>query len=222
MSFVPRTCSSTHSSSRKLRVAVIGNSAVGKSSIISRYVENVFEWNLIHTIGIDFKSKMIDIEDKTIELQLWDTAGQEKFHSVTPSFCRNALGVVLMYDLTNSQSFKGISFWMSKVREHAPFNAEYMLLGNKYDLEQSRVVTEEMGREAAKRIGACFFEVSAVTGHNIETAFRAFAAIILHKQGFFASDREHLVTSTNSVINIVEPVDKPKDKKGCCSSQLSS
>lgn len=218
MSHVPRVCSTTHSSSRKVRVVIIGNSGVGKSSSISRFVDGVSDFNLIHTIGIDFKSKIVEIDSKSVELQLWDTAGQERFHSLTPAFIRDALGIVLMYDVTDSKSFDAIAFWMTNIREHARLDVEIMLLGSKIDLEHDRVVTKDMGVEAARRIDAWFFEVSAVTGHNVERAFEALAKFILIKKGFCS---ENVVSISTDSVGTIRLSEKPASRKTCC-GQVSS
>lgn len=220
MSHIPRTCSHTDSSHRKLRIVMIGDSGAGKSSIVARFVDDKFDLNLIHTIGIDFRGKRIEIGDKSVQLQLWDTAGQERFHSVTPAYCRNADGVVLVYDIANFKSFNNIGFWIGQVKENAPPNVKFLLLGNKKDLEDGRIVSKEMGREAARRIEACFFEVSAFTGFNVDCAFEEFARIILASQGVVSSKRASLVESIIR-INPGLATSRPRSKstaKSCCLS----
>lgn len=184
--------SGDQSSAIKLRLVLIGNQAVGKSSFISKFVDDAFVHDLMSTIGIDFKTKTISVSNRSVELNVWDTAGQERFWSVTPAYCRNADGIILVYDTTNLKSFEAITFWLGKIDQYAPSNVDIMLIGSKCDLKSERVVTSDIGTEVARRIKAPFFEVSAQTGENIEKAFEVFARTILDKQNFFAGiDRNH-------------------------------
>lgn len=201
---------------------MIGNSAVGKSSVLTKYVDNAFDVNLINTIGIDFRGKTVEIADKTVQLHIWDTAGQERFWSVTPAYCRKADGIVLMYDITKMTSFRGISFWFDKIRQYAPTNVEILVLGNKRDMEKNREVSQEMGAEAARRIGAPFFEVSAMTGYNIEEAFVKLTKVILGKRDFFADsavygDSSTAANTSDGVIDIEK--DHSKSLKDTCCNQ---
>lgn len=172
----------------KLRIIVIGNSGVGKSSIVSRFIDSDFDCDMIGTVGINFKNKTLNIDGVAAHLQVWDTAGEERFWSITPSYCRNADGVILIYDITDSKTFDGVQFWSRKVNEHSP-NVQRMLLGNKLDMDNERVISEDSGKEAAERMGSPFFEVSAMTGHNIDQAFMALATVIVKKKELFAEKR---------------------------------
>ena len=182
-----RVVSISGSGSIKLRLVLIGNQAVGKSSFISKFVDDAFTLDLMSTIGIDFKTKTISIKNRSVELNVWDTAGQERFWSVTPAYCRNADGIILVYDTTNLKSFEAINFWLEKIEQYAPTDVDIMLIGNKCDLKEERVVTRDIGTEVARRIKAPFFEVSAQTGENIEKAFETFSRTILEKQNFFTT-----------------------------------
>lgn len=217
-----RSISNAHPQSCKLRIVMIGNMNVGKSSILSQFLDNAIDLNLINTIGIDFKGKSIEVNGRKIQLQLWDTAGQERFMSLTPSYCRKADGVVLTYDVTDLRSFEGTAYWMNKVREHAPSAVQVMLLANKTDLDQQRVVSEGMGAEAARRIGATFFEVSAMTGRNVQAAFMAFSAVILNKRDFFI-DGDAVADEpedTNEPVVIPSPTTHT-GRVQCCSAPMS-
>ena len=217
----PRACSSSHPSECRLRIVLIGNSGVGKSSLLNKYIDNKFEIYLMNTCGIDFKTKTLRIEDKTVQLHIWDTAGQERFFSVTPSYCRNANGIILMYDITESKTFDGINFWVSRLADYSPPNVEMLLLGSKLDLKSDRVVSTEMGEEAARRIKAPFFEVSALTGENIEEAIEALVRVILNRQGFLTL-RQNLVPDPDVIDPSKEKRMRRDSRGGCCNQSIPS
>lgn len=206
----PRTCSSTHPSECRLRVVLIGNSGVGKSSFLTKFIDNAFDVTLTKTIGIDFKTKTIRIGGKTVQLHVWDTAGQERFWSVTPAYCRNADGIIMMYDITDAKSFKDISFWLDKLSEYSPPDVHVLLLGSKLDLGEQRVIRQDMGKEQARKMSAIFSEVSAATGENVEIAITSFVRSILNRRGFFAVLSTH--DDSDDVITVGE-----ERKSNCCS-----
>lgn len=179
-----RSSFSSHPSECRLRIVLIGNSGVGKSSFMNKLVDDNFDINFLSTIGVDFKKKILEIDGKTVELQIWDTAGQERFLSVSPLYCRNANGTILLYDITDIKSFEAITFWADQFSEYAPTEAVAMLLGNKMDLRGQRVVSKDMGIEAGRRLTAPFFEISAATGENIDVAVEAFTRAIVNGQGY--------------------------------------
>uniref|UniRef100_H2ZGR3 Ras-related protein Rab-10 n=1 Tax=Ciona savignyi TaxID=51511 RepID=H2ZGR3_CIOSA len=136
---------------------------------------------IIFPICIDFKIKTVELNGKKIKLQIWDTAGQERFHTITTSYYRGANGIMLVYDITNTKSFENISKWLRNIEEHASEDVEKMLLGNKCDMEDKRMISKERGEMIAKEHGIKFYETSAKNNINIETAFIALATDILHK-----------------------------------------
>ena len=220
-----RACSSTHPSECRLRVVLIGNSGVGKSSFLTKFVDDDFDITMTKTIGIDFKTKTVRIDGKTVQLHVWDTAGQERFWSVTPAYCRNADGIVMMYDITDPQSFKDVSFWIDKLSDYAPQDVDILLLGSKLDLREQRVIRTEMGKEQARKLNATFSEISAATGENIEISVISFVRSILKRRGFFAIQASSgfspvIVTrstedDSNSVITVRE--ERKSIKTTCCS-----
>uniref|UniRef100_A0A286Y0B2 small monomeric GTPase n=2 Tax=Boreoeutheria TaxID=1437010 RepID=A0A286Y0B2_CAVPO len=131
--------------------------------------------------GIDFKIKTVELQGKKIKLQIWDTAGQERFHTITTSYYRGAMGIMLVYDITNGKSFENISKWLRNIDEHANEDVERMLLGNKCDMDDKRVVPKGKGEQIAKEHGIRFFETSAKANINIEKAFLTLAEDILRK-----------------------------------------
>nr|CAB3265351.1 ras-related protein Rab-10-like [Phallusia mammillata] len=163
------------------KLLLIGDSGVGKTCVLFRFSDDAFNTTFISTIGIDFKIKTVELNGKKIKLQIWDTAGQERFHTITTSYYRGANGIMLVYDITNAKSFENISKWLRNIEEHASEDVEKMLLGNKCDMEDKRMISKERGEQIAKEHGIKFYETSAKNNINIETAFFALATDILHK-----------------------------------------
>ena len=128
---------------------LIGNSAVGKSSLLLRFSDNTFSESFLPTIGVDFKIRTFEMNGKTVKLQIWDTAGQERFKTITSSYYKGAQGIILVYDITDRQSFKDVENWLAEVEKHASENVIKLLVGNKCDLESARAVTFEEGKEFA-------------------------------------------------------------------------
>ena len=153
------------------KVLLIGNSGVGKSLLLLRFADDVFSENFMPTIGVDFKIRTIEVDGKTIKLQIWDTAGQERFKTITSSYYKGAHGIIVTYDVTDKESFKAIDNWMSEVEKHASDNVSKILVGNKCDLEESRQVSTDEGKELAEHFGIKFLETSAKQSNNVEEAF---------------------------------------------------
>merc|ERR1712110_685532 len=163
------------------KLLLIGDSGVGKTCILFRFSEDAFNTTFISTIGIDFKIKTIELRGKKIKLQIWDTAGQERFHTITTSYYRGAMGIMLVYDITNSKSFDNIAKWLRNIQEHANEDVEKMILGNKCDMEDKRVIPKERGEAIARENGIRFLETSAKTNVNIDRAFIELSESILDK-----------------------------------------
>lgn len=160
-----------------IKFLALGDSGVGKTSFLYHYTEGVFQQQFISTVGIDFREKRLTHRRKEggpaqgVHLQLWDTAGQEKFRSLTTAFYRDAMGFLLLFDLTNEQSFIDIRNWLEQLKTHAYCeDPDIVLCGNKADLEDQRVVSEQRGKEVAQKFGLTYVETSAATGQNVETA----------------------------------------------------
>ena len=150
---------------------IIGDSAVGKSNILLRYIHDKFNEEFQSTIGVEFGARNIKIEDKIYRIQIWDTAGQETFRSITRAYYKNSVCACVVYDITNKNSFQNIKSWMEDCKKQSPKTVFLILIGNKVDLEDKRQVTYEEGSIFAEKNGMLFFETSAKTGKNIEEIF---------------------------------------------------
>uniref|UniRef100_A0A6B2LLT0 Uncharacterized protein n=1 Tax=Arcella intermedia TaxID=1963864 RepID=A0A6B2LLT0_9EUKA len=160
---------------------MIGDSSVGKTSICTRFTDNTFTDNFIATLGVDFKIRTITIGDKKVRLQVWDTAGQERFRTITQAYYRGAHGVILVYDITDRETFSNIGRWLEDTSNYAPDYALKMLVGNKADLLEERVVTTKEGADYARLKNLVFMEASAKTCENIDKMFIQFATTFVNK-----------------------------------------
>ncbi|CAD7674816.1 unnamed protein product [Nyctereutes procyonoides] len=150
------------------KLLLIGDSGVGKTCLIIRFAEDSFNNTYISTIGIDFKIRTVDVEGKKIKLQVWDTAGQERFKTITTAYYRGAMGIILVYDITDEKSFENIQNWMKSIKENASAGVERLLLGNKCDMEAKRKVQKEQAIKLAREHGIRFFETSAKSSTNVD------------------------------------------------------
>jgi len=155
-----------------VKLLLIGDSGVGKSCLLLRFSDDSFTTSFITTIGIDFKIRTIELDGKRIKLQIWDTAGQERFRTITTAYYRGAMGILLVYDVTDESSFNNIRNWMRNIEQHAADNVNKILVGNKADMDESkRAVPTAKGQALADEYGVKFFETSAKTNLNVENVF---------------------------------------------------
>lgn len=154
-----------------IKYIIIGNSGVGKSNITMRFLYQKFWDNYVPTIGVEYGTKNIIIDDVNYRIQIWDTAGQENYRSITRSYYTNSSCAFIVYDVTNKNSFKDIQDWINDCRKYSKNSILYVLIGNKIDLDNERIITYEEGEKYAKNNGMLFFEVSALTGENIDNCF---------------------------------------------------
>ncbi|XP_033109176.1 ras-related protein Rab-6A isoform X1 [Anneissia japonica] len=163
---------------RKFKLVFLGEQSVGKTSLITRFMYDSFDNTYQATIGIDFLSKTMYLEDRTVRLQLWDTAGQERFRSLIPSYIRDSTVAVVVYDITNANSFHQTSKWIDDVRTERGSDVIIMLVGNKTDLADKRQVSIDEGEKKAKDLNVLFIETSAKSGYNVKQLFRRVAAAL--------------------------------------------
>lgn len=171
---------------------IIGDTGVGKSCLLLQFTDKRFQPVHDLTIGVEFGARMVNVEQKQIKLQIWDTAGQESFRSITRSYYRGAAGALLVYDITRRETFNHLLNWLEDARQHANPNMTIMLIGNKSDLTHRRAVTTEEGAAFAAEHGLVFMETSAKTAHNVEDAFINTASNIYKKieEGVFDVSNE--------------------------------
>ncbi|GAA5806598.1 GTP-binding protein [Helicostylum pulchrum] len=154
------------------KLVLIGDSGVGKSNLLSRFTTNEFNLESKSTIGVEFATKNIEIEKRSIKAQIWDTSGQERYRAITGAYYRGAVGALVVYDITRRNSFQNVSHWLKELRDHAESKIVIMLVGNKVDLsETSRAVTTEEGAALAEKDGFLFMETSALDSTNVDNAF---------------------------------------------------
>ena len=161
-----------------IKIALFGDSQVGKTNMVIRFIDNVFSLNTPTTLGYDYKSKNLTIDKKVVKLQIWDTAGQERYMSLNKTVFQKVDGVMLVYDITERESFNNIVKWIDLIKEFND-NLPIILIGNKTDLED-RVVDPLEGKNLAKEYNIDFYETSALNGENIEKVFREFTIIVLN------------------------------------------
>ena len=187
------------------KILLLGDSEVGKSCFLMRYSDNVFVENYITTIGLDYKLKNVKLDSgKTIKVQLWDTAGQDKYRTIAKNYFKGSHGILLLYDITKQSSFNNIREWIQDIREEVSPKAIIFLIGNKIDLADQRKISKEKGIELAEEYKLPFFEASAKSGENVDEVFKALYNKICEVYGDLEREK-------GSKLN-----KKPKTKGKCC------
>ncbi|XP_010442212.1 PREDICTED: ras-related protein RABA4c-like [Camelina sativa] len=204
------------------KVVLIGDSAVGKSQLLARFSRNEFSIESKATIGVEFQTRTLEIDHKTIKAQIWDTAGQERYRAVTSAYYRGAVGAMLVYDITKRQSFDHVARWLEELRGHADKNIAIMLIGNKTDLGSLRAVPTEDAKEFAQRENLFFMETSALDSNNVEPSFLTVLTeiyrivskknLVANEEGESGGDSS-LLQGTKILVAGEETVTKGK---GCC------
>ncbi|KAL7749911.1 Rab GTPase ypt31 [Sorochytrium milnesiophthora] len=154
------------------KVVLIGDSGVGKSNLLSRFTRNEFNLESKSTIGVEFATRSIQVDGKTIKAQIWDTAGQERYRAITSAYYRGAVGALLVYDIAKHVTYDNVNRWLKELRDHADTNIVIMLVGNKSDLRHLRAVPTEEAKKFAADNGLSFVETSALDSSHVETAFQ--------------------------------------------------
>ena len=196
------------------KVLLLGNSNVGKSSIFLRFVDDIWNDTFVPTIGVDFKIKTFEIDSKKIKMQIWDTAGQERFKNIIASYYRGAHGILLLYDVTDKDSFKNLSNWLIEIEKNASKNVLRVLIGNKCDLEEKRVISSNQGKEFADTYGLKFIETSAKKNLNVTEAFETLGRELMAA----SSEKKIVKQKQNKKISVAkaQDLDMNKKKGGCC------
>ena len=196
------------------KLILVGDSYVGKTNILSKYIKNEFNQNTKSTVGVEFGAKLLKIEDKIIKAQIWDTAGQERYKSITSAYYKGAKGAFIVYDITNRLTFESVDKWIQDLNLNSDKNITLLLIGNKKDLADKRDVTKEEGEEKAKSFGLAFLETSALTGENIDKVFdymlkEVYTKIIIEKKN--SGEIDYINIGNNIEIN-----EQSEKKSACC------
>jgi len=197
---------------------VVGNAFVGKSNIIYRFVQGKFNENYKATINLDFSYKNLKIGDKIYRVQLWDTVGQEEFQSISRGYYKSGVCALVVYDITNRESFNNVSTWVEECKNNGPSTISLVLVGNKIDLEDKRQITYEEGEDYANQNNMQFFETSALNGSNIDKMFNDNVESIIRKiENNYYKDKDCGIDFNTNSNNKKTELNKnaPKKKKKC-------
>ena len=202
-----------------VKVILIGDSAVGKTNIMSRFLRGEFLENSKATVGVEFGSKLFNIDGHNIKAQIWDTAGQEKYKAITGAYYKGSKGAFIVYDITRKDTFDNVDKWIHELKMTSDPKINIILIGNKSDLEDKREVLNEQGEEKARSFGCAFLETSALNGDNIDKGFEMMVSDIFKKFGDDENcdDDDVDIEKVEKGEDIILGKDKNQDaKKGCC------
>jgi len=163
------------------KVVLVGDSNVGKTNIMSKYLKNIFLEDSKATVGVEFGSKQFDIDGHIIKAQIWDTAGQERYKAITSAYYKGAKGAFVVYDITRKGSFESVERWVNDLTSAGDKKLTIIIIGNKCDLEDQRQISKEQGEEKARKLEVAFFETSALSGENLDKAFEMLANEVYKK-----------------------------------------
>ncbi len=195
------------------KILLIGDLGVGKSCVILRYVEGDFPGNIMSSIGVDFKTKQIDYADRLVKMQIWDTAGHEKFRTITTSYYKSAHAIIILYDITQKTSFDHIKNWITEIDKFGKQGVLKVIVGNKLDLENNRKIKKEDAENLAAKYGVKLWEISAKDNTNIEEMFTDTIKTLLERNSKLIIDNAGSSMNNNFLINANI---KEKKKKKCC------
>ena len=199
------------------QLLIIGDSSVGKTSLITRYTNGTFKEEYLATVGLDYNSKDEVINNETIHIKLWDTAGQERFKSLTQNYFRNAEGVLLVYDVTKTESFNNLKEWISSIKKNMETKNIFLpliVIGNKIDMEDSREIDKEEANKFATENNYKYFETSAKTGEGVDEAIRELVNLVLNQNGEI--DEQKIEARKSVQINGDRKENSNPKKKSCC------
>lgn len=204
-------------------MVLIGDSGVGKSNLLSRFTRNEFNLESKTTIGVEFATKSIQVDGKTIKAQIWDTAGQERYRAITSAYYRGAVGALLVYDISKHVTFENVERWLKELRDHAEPNIVVMLVGNKSDLRHRRAVPTEDAMLFAENNNLAFIETSALDATGVEEAFRQILSEIyrlMSRKNIYAEGTPSPALPAGQTVSVnTNNAEKPKPSAGgggCC------
>ena len=205
------------------KMILIGDSGVGKSNILSRYINNSFSETTRSTVGVELSAKVEEINNTKIKIQIWDTAGQERYKSITKTYYKGAKGALIVYDITNKESFKNVDKWINDLKESGDDDVSILIVGNKCDLEASREVTTDEVKKKAELYKMDYCETSALKGENIDNAFRTLIKIVVEKNEKKKNEEDKYGNKSNVIstgvtleTKIISEEKRPKNKYGKC------
>eukprot|EP00300_Choanocystis_sp_HF-7_P002652 c12008_g1_i2.p2 GENE.c12008_g1_i2~~c12008_g1_i2.p2 ORF type:complete len:208 (+),score=62.89 c12008_g1_i2:37-660(+) len=196
------------------KLLLIGDSGVGKSCLLLRFADDTYTESYISTIGVDFKIRTIERDGKTIKLQIWDTAGQERFRTITSSYYRGAHGIIVVYDVTDQESFNNVKQWLQEIDRYASDGVNKLLIGNKNDLQEKKVVETKVARDFADQLRIPFLETSAKDRTNVELSFLTMSDEIKSRMSVSAPTGSDKTAPKN--IKVGGEKGGGKAKGGCC------
>jgi len=203
------------------KIVLIGDTSVGKTNILSKYLTDEFDAKSKATVGVEFGVKNFKIENNIVKVQIWDTAGEERYRSITNAYYKGAKGSLLVYDITNKKSFENVEKWISDLKANADEDISMILLGNKTDLEDKRVVTTEEGKNKAEFYNLTFMETSALNGNNIQEAFNELIMDVYKRNHELLENQAKVeIIRDKKTIELDKGEDNDtnevKEKKWCC------
>ena len=200
---------------------IIGDSSVGKSNLLLRYIHDKFNSDYQATIGVEFGAKNLEINGEVYRIQVWDTAGQENFRSITRAYYKSSVCALVVYDISNVESFQNVQNWIEDCKIQSPKSIFMVLVGNKCDLDNCRKISYEQGKALADRNNMLFFETSALNGTNVANVFQESVKEISNriKSGYYdlSNDSSGIKLGTNTSGNILKPNEHKSKSKRCCS-----
>jgi len=201
------------------KVVLIGDSGVGKSNLLSRFTRNEFNLESKSTIGVEFATRSINVDGKTVKAQIWDTAGQERYRAITSAYYRGAVGALLVYDIAKHATYVNVQRWLKELRDHADSNIVIMLVGNKSDLKHLRAVPTEEAKNFSTENGLSFIETSALDASNVEAAFQNILTEIYRivSNKALESSQDPIKPTNSESIRVEPSLDSgAAAKSGCC------
>ena len=198
----------------KIKIIVVGDSGVGKTNLINRFASDKFDTNSKATIGVEFVYKTLKINKEVIKVEVWDTAGQERYRAITSSYYKGAKGAIIVYDITNEDTFNNVESWMNEVTKKGKTDMQFLLVGNKKDLINDRKVTEQRGIDKAKELNMNLFEASALEKTNVNEAFNYLVKEIylnIRKEKNIAANNDEKIGQGGITLNT-----NKKNRKKCC------
>ena len=199
------------------KIILVGDTSVGKTNIINKYIKNEFREDFYATIGVEFSHKKFVVENRKIKAQIWDTAGQERYKAITRAYYKGAKGAFIVYDITRKETFDDVDKWRNELISSCNQEITVMLIGNKCDLEDQREISKEQGEEKARSMNASFFETSALSKVNIDDIFNEIVNNIFQRTKGQKNDDDddiEIINENEKAINLT-PQPTP-EKKGCC------